>query len=101
METVIVKHCDNYDERLVDKKISQIFEELGGIGSFVKPGQKVLLKVNLLMDKPAEAMVTTHPLVVKAVAKLVRDAGANPVIGDSPGGPFSRILLEKAYQKTG
>ncbi|NLM96899.1 MAG: DUF362 domain-containing protein [Halanaerobiaceae bacterium] len=101
METVIVKHCDNYDERLVDKKISQIFEELGGIGSFVKPGQKVLLKVNLLMDKPAEAMVTTHPLVVKAVAKLVRDAGANPVIGDSPGGPFSRILLERAYQKTG
>jgi uncharacterized protein (DUF362 family)/Pyruvate/2-oxoacid:ferredoxin oxidoreductase delta subunit len=28
--------------------------------------------------------VTTHPLVVKAVARMVREAGALPVIGDSP-----------------
>ena len=101
METVIVKHCDSYDEKLVNTKISQLFAELGGIESYVRPGQNVLLKVNLLMEKPAEAMVTTHPLVVKAVAKLVRDAGANPIIGDSPGGPFSKILLERAYQRSG
>lgn len=101
METVAVKHCTTYDEKLLSKKISELLAELGGIESYVKPGQNVLLKVNLLMEKPAETMVTTHPLVVKVIAKMVRDAGANLFIGDSPGGPFSKVLLERAYQRTG
>ncbi|MFW6265099.1 MAG: DUF362 domain-containing protein, partial [Bacillota bacterium] len=101
MEKVVVAKCAKYDEKLLTDRISTIFAELGGIESFVKPGQKVLLKVNLLMDKPAEAMVTTHPLLVKVVAKIVKGAGAKPIIGDSPGGPFNRKILERAYEKTG
>ena len=44
----------------------------------------MLLKPNLLIGRPPEKCVTTHPLVVKAVARMVREAGALPVIGDSP-----------------
>jgi uncharacterized protein (DUF362 family)/NAD-dependent dihydropyrimidine dehydrogenase PreA subunit len=57
---------------------------LGGIKKFVAPGQKVLLKPNIVANRPPEKCVTTHPLVVKAVALLVSQAGATPLIGDSP-----------------
>ncbi|MEJ6949676.1 DUF362 domain-containing protein [Natronospora cellulosivora (SeqCode)] len=101
MEKVAVRSCKEYDEKLLEDKIEKLMSDLGGIASFVKAGQKVLLKVNLLMDKPPEAMVTTNPLMVKVLAKMIKEAGAKPIIGDSPGGPFTKRILERAYQKTG
>ncbi|MFW6023038.1 MAG: DUF362 domain-containing protein [Halanaerobiaceae bacterium] len=101
MEKVSVLVCENYNENILDNKIRSLFEYHGGINSIVKPGQNVLLKVNLLMDTPPETLVTTNPILVKSVAKIVKEAGANPVIGDSPGGPFNKKALEKAYQKAG
>jgi uncharacterized protein (DUF362 family)/Pyruvate/2-oxoacid:ferredoxin oxidoreductase delta subunit len=52
--------------------------------SFVKRGDKVLLKPNLLSAKTPGQAVTTHPLVVKSVGKLVKDCGGILTIGDSP-----------------
>src|SRR5690554_2669620 len=101
MNRVSVIGCKDYDEVLLRKKIEELFELLGGLNSYIKAGQKVLLKVNLLMEKPPEAMVTTHPAVVKVIASMVKEAGAHPIIGDSPGGPFTRVLLERAYKKSG
>ena len=101
MNRVSVIGCKDYDEVLLRKKIEELFELLGGLNSDIKAGQKVLLKVNLLMEKPPEAMVTTHPAVVKVIASMVKEAGAHPIIGDSPGGPFTRVLLERAYKKSG
>jgi uncharacterized protein (DUF362 family) len=54
------------------------------MSSFVRPGQRVLLKPNLIVPRPAEAAVTTHPEVIRAVAREVLEAGAIPFIGDSP-----------------
>lgn len=101
MNRVSVITCKDYDEVLLRKKINKLFDLLGGLDTYIKPGQRVLLKVNLLMEKPPEAMVTTHPAVVKVIAEMVREAGAHPIIGDSPGGPFTRVLLERAYRKSG
>ncbi len=63
---------------------------LGGIGRFVRPGMKVLLKPNLLTAADLERAITTHPALVQAVAELVRDAGGTIFIGDSPGGPVKK-----------
>lgn len=98
MKRVSVVCCKDYNEALLREKIEELIGLLGGLDSYIKPGQNVLLKVNLLMEKPPEAMVTTHPAVVKVIASMVKEAGANPIIGDSPGGPFSRVLLERAYK---
>lgn len=76
--------CDTYDEDLVYQKVKEAVDLLGGMKAFVAPGQKVLLKPNLLSGRPPEKCVTTHPLVVKAVALLVREVGATVLIGDSP-----------------
>jgi uncharacterized protein (DUF362 family) len=70
----------------------QLLEPLGGMGSFVRAGERVLLKPNMLSVKSPEQAVTTHPAVVRAVAELVREAGGRAVIGDSPGmGGFQRV----------
>lgn len=74
---------------------------IGGIGKFVKKGDRVLLKVNMLAaSAPAQAIVT-HPMVVKAMVKQVQSVGGIPIIGDSPGGPFNRKSLESAYIRCG
>jgi uncharacterized protein (DUF362 family) len=84
-----------------DPEIETLLEPLGGMNRFVKEGDKVLLKVNLLSAKAPEKAVTTHPEFVRAVAKAVRKAGGSPYIGDSPAGTFSERALRKAYRRSG
>ena len=81
--------------------IETLLAPLGGMQRFIKKNEKVLLKVNLLSAKAPEKAVTTHPEFVRAVAKAVREAGAEPYIGDSPAGLFSKRILNKAYQRSG
>ncbi|MBN1187313.1 MAG: DUF362 domain-containing protein [Bacteroidales bacterium] len=93
--------CSSYEEKLVKDAVKQSIDMLGGIHKFIKPGQRVLLKANLLRAAAPTEMVSTHPSVIKAVVELVRDAGAHPVIGDSPGGPFTNAWMRLVYQTTG
>lgn len=58
---------------------------LGGIERFVQPGERLLLKPNILAGEPSESAVTTHPAVLAAAVTLLREAGAQVVFGDSPG----------------
>ncbi len=101
MEKVSVVATREYNEKILTKKVKILLDRLGGLEFFVKPGQYVLLKVNMLMEKPPEAMVTTNPILVKIIARMIREIGAYPIIGDSPGGPFNKTILERAYQATG
>mgnify|MGYP001227752163 CR=1 FL=1 len=84
-----------------DPEIEALLEPLGGMARFVKKGDKVLLKVNLLSAREPEKAVTSHPEIVRALAKAVRKAGGNPYIGDSPSGIFSKGTLKKAYKLSG
>ncbi|MEJ2723881.1 MAG: DUF362 domain-containing protein [Deltaproteobacteria bacterium] len=81
--------------------IKKLLAPFGGMRNFVEKGDRVLLKVNLLSAREPEKAVTTHPEVVRAVARAVKEAGGSPYIGDSPGGRFSGSALRKAYERTG
>lgn len=84
-ETVTLAYCRRYHPQTVRHGLEQLLEPYGGIGALVKPGQKALLKPNLLAAAaPAEA-VTTHPLVIKVLTELIQEAGGKVYIGDSPG----------------
>lgn len=100
METVSISQCKDYNFEAIIKQLRAIFAKYK-VADYIKPGMSILLKVNLLTDKPPEAAVTTNPIFVKALALLVRELGAEVVIGDSPGGPFRSGLLKKVYQQTG
>ncbi|MFH1399568.1 MAG: DUF362 domain-containing protein [Candidatus Woesearchaeota archaeon] len=83
MTKVAIVKCADY--ALADAAVRKAVELIGGIDKFVKPGNRVLLKPNLLFGKEPASAVCTHPAIVGAVAKLVLDAGGIPFVGDSPG----------------
>lgn len=92
MEKVVLRRCAGYVEEEVRNAVKALLEPLGGINHFVQPGQRVLLKPNMLAGKPPEAAVTTHPALVQIVGELVVAAGGILTVGDSPGiGSFERI----------
>ncbi len=96
-EKVSLQQVDQYQLPLVRQKLKELLLPFGGMNAVVSPGQRVLLKPNLLSGKPPEAAVTTHPVIVQAVAELVSEAGGKVLVGDSPG----LGLFEKVAEKTG
>ncbi|NJL45636.1 MAG: DUF362 domain-containing protein [Leptolyngbyaceae cyanobacterium SM2_3_12] len=70
---------DDLRQRLVE-----VLEPLGGLTAFVKPGERVLLKPNLLTGARPTKECTTRPELVYVVAQLVQEAGGQPFLGDSP-----------------
>ena len=83
--------CDNYDSRDVCSAVRECVELVGGISSIVRSGARVLVKPNLLAAKPPESGIDTHPEVVRAVIRLVKEAGGYVQVGDSLGGPVKKM----------
>jgi uncharacterized protein (DUF362 family)/Pyruvate/2-oxoacid:ferredoxin oxidoreductase delta subunit len=89
---VSIVRCADYDSGRVLGALRRAVDLLGGIGAFVKPGERVLIKPNLLKASPAAEAVTTHPEIIRAVIRLVRETGAQALVGDSPGfGELRRV----------
>ena len=82
---VSLKRVESYDPQAVLEAMRSCLALLGGMGTFVRPGQRVLLKPNLLGPFAVEKAVTTHPAVVRAAILLAQEAGGTVFIGDSPG----------------
>ena len=83
--SVVSKPSYDNDE-LVYNAIKKTLRPLGGIETFVKPGQRVLLKPNFVINSPSDPSAWTHPSIILQTARLVREAGAKEIyIGDSPG----------------
>ena len=97
MAKVAIISCPDYDNDTVEAAVNRGMVLLGGIEQFARPGEKVLLKPNLLAADPPERCVTTHPAVFEAVARAFIAQGACLSYGDSPG--FGS--LSKAAKKAG
>ena len=78
--------------------MARLLALIGGMEAFVKPGQSVLVKPNLLSDCTPDEAVTTHPEVVRAVVRAVKQAGAKPWVADSPS---NAVHLQRVWEKTG
>ena len=97
---VYAASCPDYGQ--AEACIRTLVEQMGGMGRFVRPGERIVLKANLLRAAPPESAICTHPAVVEAVARLVKEAGGTPVICDSPGGALHKeAVLRSLYEKTG
>ena len=62
--------------RPYDQLVRQLLEAAGGIGSFVSPGDTVVVKPNIGWDRTPEQAANTHPLVIKTLAEACLDASA-------------------------
>jgi len=82
---VSLQSLADYDSERVKDSLHLLLEPLGGIGHYIKPGQKILIKPNLLSGKAPGKAVTTHPEIVRQVILLAQSAGGIVSVGDSPG----------------
>lgn len=100
-KTVSILRCARYDVDRLEQLMERHFESLGGVRQYIKPGMRVLLKVNLLMARKPEEFTTTHPAFVEALGRVIRRAGGEIVIADSPGGLYSEKILRNTYRVCG
>lgn len=101
---VSVIRCDGYDDKdLVYAHVKKSIDLLGGTKKFFKHGDNVLLKPNLLSAREPETAVTTHPEIIRAIARLVQEAGGVVLLGDSSAEMIfdSKKGIEKVFRKTG
>jgi uncharacterized protein (DUF362 family) len=72
--------------------VREAIDLLGGMSQFVNPGDTVLIKPNQTVFYSAEEGCTTDPLVVGALIRLAKEAGARTVqVGECSGGFFPSL----------
>ena len=81
---VALVRCDTYDEEQVYEAVKAGVDLLDGISHFVRPGERIVLKPNVLIGTDPQKCVTTHPSVFKAAGRLIQNANATVYYGDSP-----------------
>ncbi|MEL6816493.1 MAG: DUF362 domain-containing protein, partial [Cyanobacteria bacterium J06598_3] len=84
MAAVSLVQADSYDVEALQARLEALLAPMGGIEKFVKPGDRVLLKPNLLTSSRPTKGCTTRPEISYCVAKMVLAAGGKPFFGDSP-----------------
>jgi uncharacterized protein (DUF362 family)/Pyruvate/2-oxoacid:ferredoxin oxidoreductase delta subunit len=94
-EAVSIVRCDGYENETVYGRVKQAVDLVGGIGAFISKNDRVLIKPNLLVAKPPDRAALTHPAVLEAAIRLVLEAGAKPLVGDSPALGSARACAEK------
>ncbi|MEN8443735.1 MAG: DUF362 domain-containing protein [Cyanobacteria bacterium J06555_13] len=84
LPSVSLLQASTYDVEALQQRLVDLLAPLGGIEAFVKAGDRVLLKPNLLTGARPTKECITRPEIVYCVAKLVQSVGGKPFIGDSP-----------------
>ncbi len=97
---VSIVRCDDYDEQKVEEALRSVLAPVGGL-DFVRPGMTVGVKLNLVTALKPEKAATIHPSVINALVRLLKERGAEVILGDSPGGVFSGPYLNVVYDVCG
>lgn len=99
MEKVALLKCESYDVDVLEKKLREGFELLGGdeyLKRLIPYNSKVLLKPNMLTIEEAGSPVVTHYAVFEAVIRIVKEYSSNISFGDSPGFGDSKKAVERS-----
>ncbi|MBI3178157.1 MAG: DUF362 domain-containing protein, partial [Deltaproteobacteria bacterium] len=65
--------------------VERAVEALGGMGTFIRRGETVVVKPNAAWNRVPEQAATTNPQVVAAVVRMVHAAGASKIwVADVP-----------------
>ncbi|MCK5174300.1 MAG: DUF362 domain-containing protein, partial [Planctomycetes bacterium] len=97
---VAVTRCEDYDPQRVYEAVVRQFTlaakgggddrgqviSSGSVSSsaIISRGDRVLIKPNLIIARRSDEPVQTHPAVITAVARAVKDLGGKPFVADSP-----------------
>ena len=88
--------CAEYHYPEVRQAVARGLQLLGGLDHLVRPGERIVLKPNLLAPDPPEKCVTTHPAVFKAMAENLQRTGVKVSFGDSPAVGSTALAARRA-----
>ncbi len=84
MAKVSIVKVAGRDREQIATGVRRAVEMAGGLADRIRPGMRVMIKPNLVAPPPsAESGACTNPLVCQAVADLVRELEAVPIIAES------------------
>ena len=90
-----------YNEELIYPAICKSMEALH-IATDLRPEMKIVIKPNLVMAKSPDFPATTHPLVIKAVIRWLREQGMQHItIAESSGGLYNAEAMKHVYHVCG
>ncbi len=99
---VSIVRCKSYSTAAVEEAVRRSVDLLGGVNAFIKPGSVVLVKPNLLVAKEPDAGITTHPEVVRAAIRILKEINCRIFVGDSPSAWGNREQdIDEVHQRTG
>src|SRR5437762_2727791 len=99
MAIVAIAHTTDKEQTIekVEALLTEALDHLGGIANFVRPGATVLLKPDQSIFYSAGEGCTTDPLVIGALIRLAKRAGAARVqVGESSMGFLPSIECMRA-----
>lgn len=97
---VVIVPCEEYTIAACTDALTQVLAPIGGL-DWVTPGMKVAIKANLVSHMKPEKAATTHPAMLCSLVQLLRQRGAEVIIGDSPGGLYNSAYVGSVYRATG
>lgn len=71
-----------FDYAKASEYVGQMFDLLGGIEKFCARGDTVMVKPNMCVPLPPEKAETTHPAIVAAVVRALKETGAKVKVGE-------------------
>ena len=98
----IVRTRPSPDYEQILSAVEKSVDLIGGIREFIQPGQKVLINPSRVSVVPKrEQAAITQPEVTRAVADIVKGAGANPIIAESSaiGVDSEKVIMESGYRE--
>lgn len=96
--SVSLIRAQTYEPQSLHTALTALLEPLGGMAAIVKPGDRVLLKPNLLTGSRPGKECTTRAELVCCVAQMVIAAGGKPFLGDSPAfGSAKGVAVANGY----
>ena len=91
---VVLLPCGEYDEEKVYTLLKQGLYLVGGVETLIPKDAKILLKPNLLKRAEVEKAVITHPVVVGAFARILRENGYEQIVlADSCGHGTTQAVI--------
>ena len=97
---VSIRECRSYDLSECRAALEAVLSPIGGL-EWVRPGMRIAVKANLVSFMKPDAAATTHPALLCALSEILTARGAEVIIGDSPGGIYNSVYVNRVYAATG
>lgn len=97
---VSLAKCTSYNDKEVESALRKAIGAVTDL-SYITEGTKVVIKPNLVSFLPPDKAATSHPVVLNALIRILNERGAKITVGDSPGGLFNSVYVNRVYKATG